>query len=679
MKKTVNQTVVENKKNETLETLSEMGYAPDDVFGLGVTLCSMNMKPLDIENSINPMGCHPISELTNGSKSALVVFFPPVYLMKDEDCLKLLTMALNKLTAEGVLMVTMPASFCYSELFADIRRSRKLRWIAQLPNELWPSSNTEGVVFTIWGGGESSNREGEGIFSKMDLHWVYTADVRCYLAYDENGNSYLDFDAVRNCIKNGDGRSFVCFPLSPNTKDFTPALFSKDGDKDSVFEQQVLGDLVNIELPVSDMSRGYTLVSSSLCSEPCDCSLKESTLSLAMHHSWQVKEPCVVLSSLFNKELLYSKVSADDVKSIPSLCASSRFFKITLPENSEVTEDYLLFVLQQDFVKRQLKAWTYSLECGGEISLEHIKMLKIPVPSLEEQGELVAQAKALYTAKRNLANASTQSKYVKLSAFNESELRDHICQLNSIRKVMSYYIENHDTAPNSFDKLSEQMEKFDAIYNKFIETFDSMTNTDGNTTPLDIVGFMYDYCVSYPDFPRFHFGTEFEVNKKSMEEAGFYKAIGEEDENLDILSKTIKRTVYEGEKECEIGKYIPLYTNISTEDLKRIIYCFMENVNVHGGMDEETPELDPSLYFTLDYDKERGMFTLDMYNSGNPFPKELTKEIYGRLGGACGETGRSGRGGYIIRKTIEKYGGDFDILHDEKTIRLYLPIVNVKG
>ena len=78
----------------------------------------------------------------------------------------------------------------------------------------------------------------------------------------------------------------------------------------------------------------------------------------------------------------------------------------------------------------------------------------------------------------------------------------------------------------------------------------------------------------------------------------------------------------------------------------------------------------------LSVDAERRMYQIDFINNGTPLPSGLDKVRYGIRGEKAGLTGRSGKGGYIVRTIVEHYNGDYDVFMDnEKTVvRIFLPI-----
>ena len=68
-------------------------------------------------------------------------------------------------------------------------------------------------------------------------------------------------------------------------------------------------------------------------------------------------------------------------------------------------------------------------------------------------------------------------------------------------------------------------------------------------------------------------------------------------------------------------------------------------------------------------------FRIDFRNNGTPFPKGLSKEIYGEYKRYGGKTGKTGIGGYEVADNVRHYGGDFILFQDKDwaVIRIFLP------
>ena len=73
---------------------------------------------------------------------------------------------------------------------------------------------------------------------------------------------------------------------------------------------------------------------------------------------------------------------------------------------------------------------------------------------------------------------------------------------------------------------------------------------------------------------------------------------------------------------------------------------------------------------------EKNMFQIDISNNGIPLPAGMDKNRFGLLGEKAGVTGRTGRGGYVVKSIVEHYHGDYDVFMDgdNTVVRILLPI-----
>ena len=130
------------------------------------------------------------------------------------------------------------------------------------------------------------------------------------------------------------------------------------------------------------------------------------------------------------------------------------------------------------------------------------------------------------------------------------------------------------------------------------------------------------------------------------------------------------------EKEKEKEDIIPLYTKIAPNDFERLVKNIIENAVKHSfvGMNKE----DCLIEISLAVDPEQDKFKIEFYNSGKPFPKGLDKVRYGIRGEKAGETGGTGKGGHIVKRIVEHYGGDYDVCNqgNHPVVTIWLPIAN---
>lgn len=418
---------------------------------------------------------------------------------------------------------------------------------------------------------------------------------------------------------------------------------------------------------------------------------KKSEEDIIKHVQDADDETGIIVLPVFNGKLRAARMTIEEYCYFSEINGSPDMFFLSIPDESDFMEDYLLYALQQEDVCQQCRLM---LDGDTELTADILKKIVVIVPSVEEQKDIVSKSRALEIAERKYALSPEVKRFVLNSDVEEGELRNHLSQLGSIRKVMGHMIDHRSEMSDFDEKIKEQMNLFDVTYDKFMDSFNAMYSD--NVAPLDIIGFVYNFNVSFSGYAAFFMTSCTFVEEKEMIEAGLFKPIGEivrvpdhidfknsSPEDLDCWLEYVKgkRTVYEGQvKYMETGDdaYVPQYVAITPEDMTKLLTTNLDNIYKHGDV---VDEMDSSgLDYRFGYDKERGMLRLDITNWEKPYPEELTKEIYGRLGGACGETAGAGRGGYVIRRIMEKCGGDFDLIRkeNESTLRLYFPIVNGK-
>ena len=124
----------------------------------------------------------------------------------------------------------------------------------------------------------------------------------------------------------------------------------------------------------------------------------------------------------------------------------------------------------------------------------------------------------------------------------------------------------------------------------------------------------------------------------------------------------------------EIMEEFPVIVDINPLDFERLVRNIIANAVTHGFTDPNRNDYGIGIDLTVN--AERNMFQIDFSNNGNPLPSGMDKQRYGILGEKAGATGKTGRGGYVVKSIVEHYHGDYDVfLNDQNTIvRILLPI-----
>ena len=128
------------------------------------------------------------------------------------------------------------------------------------------------------------------------------------------------------------------------------------------------------------------------------------------------------------------------------------------------------------------------------------------------------------------------------------------------------------------------------------------------------------------------------------------------------------------EDQLKGNKYVPLIVEIAPLDFERLVRNIVENAKVHGFTNPN--RIDYIISIVLSVVPEKNMFQIDISNNGIPLPAGMDKNRFGLLGEKAGVTGRTGRGGYVVKSIVEHYHGDYDVFMDgdNTVVRILLPI-----
>jgi sensor histidine kinase regulating citrate/malate metabolism len=89
---------------------------------------------------------------------------------------------------------------------------------------------------------------------------------------------------------------------------------------------------------------------------------------------------------------------------------------------------------------------------------------------------------------------------------------------------------------------------------------------------------------------------------------------------------------------------------------------------------------DYKVLITFSYNANKGVFTIDFKNNGNPMPQGMDKFRYGLKGEKGAKSHGSGLGGYRVKSITRHYNGDYDVfcnrIQNTTTIRVMFPKYN---
>lgn len=309
-----------------------------------------------------------------------------------------------------------------------------------------------------------------------------------------------------------------------------------------------------------------------------------------------------------------------------------------------------------------------------------ILRLRIGFPSRQEQeaiykeavrNEMMSRAKEM-----NLLDVieSMKTEYINEVRMRKHDLMQYTRELGSIQRRMARILNSCDDIDELQLQLSEKLEKHAIALNCLTNLLEELSNEEAFGSPelFNIDEFFYNLEVNHDDERGYDIICD--MDDVAFKEYGlpYHDASGY---FRDFFNGrlTIQAAL---KKETDNPDIVPLLVKIAPTDFHRLVQNVIDNAEMHGFIDKESRDYE--LYVDVTVDPEKKMFMIDFRNNGTPFPSGLNKERYGLLGETAGTTGGTGKGGHIIKKIVEHYGGDYDVFTDgvTSTVRIWLPIAN---
>lgn len=312
------------------------------------------------------------------------------------------------------------------------------------------------------------------------------------------------------------------------------------------------------------------------------------------------------------------------------------------------------------------------------ISRSRLMYEKVAIPDIETQVSAYNEArKTALVAKAREMGLQDLIKQMKDEYINEVRLRKHDLmpytrELGSIQRRMSRILESCDDISELKEKLSDKLDKQAQAIASLTSMLEDLSREEVFGTPelFNLDEYFYNLEVNHDDDTGFD--LTYDADESALKEYGLPCHNTKEifKEYLGGLI-SIKATLQNAPDDI-----IELLTKIAPNDFERLVNNIIKNAAKHGFVDEDRDDYEINIYLSVD--SERHMFQIDFRNNGLPFPLGLTKERYGRQGDSAGKTAGSGSGGHIVKKIVEHYGGDYDLIREDKmsTIRIWLPIEN---
>lgn len=488
----------------------------------------------------------------------------------------------------------------------------------------------------------------------------------------EGRRKVVDVDSILNAYHNeveGISRKVTRSEIAESLSWFPAKYVSVEEKCPEGYEYRLLRELASesyFEHFDAANESGLAITISDLSREWQSCDIDKSSL--------QVESNLRAYNKLVNDAVLVSTVR--DLK--PSFVHASEdepvYIKrniIALVPNAKVDAHFLCMALANlspQFVGAG----------APSISRSRLMSEKIAIPDIETQISAYNEAKkAALVAKAREMGLQDLIKQMKDEYINEVRLRKHDLmpytrELGSIQRRMSRILESCDDISELKEKLSDKLDKQAQAIASLTSMLEDLSREEVFGTPelFNLDEYFYNLEVNHDDDTGFD--LTYDADESALKEYGLpcHNTKGIFKDYLGGLV-SIKATLQNAPDDI-----IELLTKIAPNDFERLVNNIIKNAAKHGFVDEDRDDYEINIYLSVD--SERHMFQIDFRNNGLPFPLGLTKERYGRQGDSAGKTAGSGSGGHIVKKIVEHYGGDYDLIREDKmsTIRIWLPIEN---
>lgn len=314
----------------------------------------------------------------------------------------------------------------------------------------------------------------------------------------------------------------------------------------------------------------------------------------------------------------------------------------------------------------------------ANISMKYIMEEKIAIPDYKTQISAYAEAKkAALIAKAREMGLQDLIKQMKDEYINEVRLRKHDLmpytrELGSIQRRMSRILNSCDDISELKKELSNKLGTLALAISNITNMLEDLSREEVFGTPVsfNLDEYFHNLEIKHDDDKGYD--LTYDTDELALEEyglpchnlpEGFLESSG----SIESIMEAIKKAP---------DDIVELMTQIAPNDFERLVQNIIKNAEKHGFVNKERDDYELNIYLSIDTEKR--MFQIDFRNNGLPFPLGLTKERYGLQGESAGKNAGTGSGGYIVKKIVEHYGGDYDVISEDKmsTIRIWLPIEN---
>lgn len=546
----------------------------------------------------------------------------------------------------------------------DICDMNLLDMVIDLPSGIFSNTNIATSIIVL-----SKKRIADSPITFVDADSLFTP---------KKGGKILDVDAVLKACKNANNENYISLNsqiLNENSYIWNAGFYK--AEKNIVvpegYSRVEFRDIASRIASIRDFreTEGRLVNIADLSSDVSNCMPNVGIVNFESKGVYKIEEPVLLLSPLRDLKPSYFVASPEE-----PLFVNTNIWAFRLTAEW-VNPQYLCLQLSKAY--HVLSGLTIP-----KISREQLDKIKLAFPSkgmptsYKEQEQLFeefVQATKLSKAKEmGLLEVIDKMKadYINVIRSRKHDMKPYVRELGSFERMIRHYISIRKD-------MSDFSEKMNALLDKHNEALKNLSEL------IDI--FSEEQQFGEPEnFNLNKYLIELEINHD--ESSGYWIEYDRDDNALSEIIPIPMGSIYDEnfvpiDPDSKIGKVIleeenrfPVIVDINHLDFERLVRNIIENAVTHGFTDPNRNDYGIGIDLTVDL--EKNMFQIDFSNNGTPLPAGMDKQRYGLLGEKAGLTGRTGRGGYIVKSIIEHYHGDYDVFMDgtNTIIRILLPIAN---
>lgn len=380
-------------------------------------------------------------------------------------------------------------------------------------------------------------------------------------------------------------------------------------------------------------------------------------------------EPTILVSQIAPKAE-YIEASREN----PVFIKASRYIKCQLDE-SKIDRDYFLYkyehldtkVLEAYMVGAAIKRFT--IRALSELQFCIPDGLQSQRNALVEAKQAELEAKLRESGLENLLEKK-KKEYIDVIRTRKHDMMPYVRELGSFERTIRHYVSKKDQMSDFSEKMNSLLDKYKenlARLSELISIF-SEEQQFGDPEQFNLNKYLVELETNHDE--SLGYWIEYDRDDNALAEYGIPVTTGVYSDTYEPIDSDTEW----GKEILEEANKFPVIVDVNHLDFERLVRNIIENAINHGFTDPNRSDYGIGIDLTVDM--EKGMFQIDFSNNGTPLPAGMDKLRYGLLGEKAGLTGRTGRGGYIIKSIVEHYHGDYDVFMNgsNTVIRILLPV-----